>query len=153
VEDTIGLLLLFGPITALFVAGVVQCRKPAAIDVTVKDDRIVAAFSRWDGIWAMRRGLTVPLTQVVDVEAVDSEDVPRRGMRFPGTSWPGVIRAGSYGTGEQRELWNVRKAVRLLVIDLDPPVPYARVVLEVADPDRVAEDVARAAAAARPNPT
>ena len=53
---------------------------------------------------------------------------------MPGTALPGVIRSGSYGSGPQRELWNVRRAARVLVIDLNPAEPYARIVLEVPTP-------------------
>jgi hypothetical protein len=60
-------------------------------------------------------------------------------MRLPGTGVPGVIRAGSYGTGERRDFWNVRRGEYCLVIQLEPGQEYRRLVLEVADPQEVAE--------------
>ena len=46
----------------------------------------------------------------------------------------------------------MRRAARVLVIDLNPPEPYARIVLEVADPDGLAEQLREALAAARSQP-
>jgi hypothetical protein len=42
--------------------------------------------------------------------------------------------AGSYGTGDKRDFWLVRKADELLVIELRPGAAYRRIVLEVSDP-------------------
>jgi hypothetical protein len=129
-----------------------QLRRPADTHVRVGNGRLVVTLEGWDAVWTFRRRVDVPLTQVVDMAVADAADVPRRGMRMPGTALPGVIRAGSYGSGERRELWNVRRARRVLVVDLHPPQPYRRLVIEVADPDSVATDLRRAVAEARAHP-
>ena len=155
-DDVAGLLATLAGMAAIIAVGAVQLRRPADSHVEVTDvdgeTRLVVRLPAWDAIWAMKRSVTVPLLRVAHVTASDAAGVPRRGMRMPGTALPGVIRSGSYGSAPQRELWNVRRAARVLVIDLNPPEPYARIVLEVADPDGLAEQLREALAAARSQP-
>lgn len=171
-EDVPGLLATLAGMLVMIAIGALQLRRPAVSRVEVVGEvgpdvgltdspdvgpgdgeaRLVVRLPGWDGVWAMKRSVKVPLLQVAHVTASDAADVPRRGMRMPGTALPGVIRSGSYGSGAQRELWNVRRATRVLVIDLDPAEPYARIVLEVADPDGLAERLREALAAARSRP-
>ena len=108
-------------------------RKPD-LDIDVDTGRLVIALHGWDAVYCARRQIVVALDQVAGVAASPRELVPAKGLRLPGTSFPGVIRAGSYGTGARRDFWDVRRAQIVLVIQLNPGSAYRRLVLEVADP-------------------
>ena len=87
-----------------------------------------------DAVFCLRRRITMPVT-VVDGVCVSRRDlIPTEGLRLPGTAIPGVIRAGSFGTGDRRDFWDVRKGQELLVLQMTPGAEYRRIVLEVADP-------------------
>ena len=122
---------------------------PGGVRVTLQDDRLVVEPLRLDKLWCMRFRLAIPLSKVADVRAVPRAEVRVSGIRLPGTYFPGVITAGSYGRGERRIFCDFRRADRLLVIDcVANPVPgYRRLVLEVRDPDRVAATLRQALAA------
>lgn len=105
--------------------------------VTVDGGTVRVRFTGTDALWALSRGLEVPLTDVEAVEVVDRSAVPRGGLRLPGTHLPGVIRAGSYRHRDGWELANVRRGRRVLHLRLRNH-RYRDVWVEVDDPDGVA---------------
>jgi hypothetical protein len=109
-------------------------RTPSPIELAVEGSALRIRLTGKDALYALSRGLTVPLSAVRAASAVPNRDVQRTGLRLPGTNLPGVLRAGSYGTGSRRDLWLVRRAPELLVIELHPGQRYRRVVLQVPDP-------------------
>lgn len=120
---------------AVFIALRVGIRQPPNLRVWVDGAHLNVRFERWDVLWTLRRGLTASLDQVETISAVPLASVPHEGARLPGTYIPGVIRAGSYGIGARRDLWDVRCAERVLVVGLRPGAPYRRLVLQVAGVD------------------
>jgi hypothetical protein len=112
----------------------VACVRGPEVALLVEDDALRFHLSSVDKVVCCRGDLVVPLSQVRSVVAARAADVPRTGLRLPGTALPGVIRAGSYGRGDERDLWDVRRGESLLVIQLSDGAPYRRVVLEVPDP-------------------
>lgn len=107
---------------------------PSPIVLSVDGPDLRIRITGKDALYAVSRGVTVPLAAVRSVSAVPHRDVARTGLRLPGSSLPGVLRAGSSGTGSRRDLWLVRRAPELLVIELQPGQRYRRVVLQVPDP-------------------
>jgi hypothetical protein len=111
---------------------------PARVDLDVEGDTLVVRPRELDVLWTLRRRIDVPLSMVGMVRVVPRSQTPRQGLRWPGTSLPQAIRAGSYGTGEERTFWDVRRADRVLLISLRLGFEYKSLVLEVPDPDAVA---------------
>ncbi len=107
--------------------------RPPQISLVIEGDELVVRLSGWDAFYALKRELRFPRREVAGVTAVVREQVPRRGLRLPGTQLPGLIRAGSYGRGQDRDFWDVRRGKHVLVIELLPVASYRRLVLEVAD--------------------
>ena len=103
------------------------------IQLTVDADCLHVQLGFLDSLLCMRRSLRIPLEQIKGVAAAPREQVPATGLRLPGTGLPGVIRAGSYGTGARRDFWDVRRASVVLVVELRPGAAYRRLVLEVPD--------------------
>ena len=126
----------------LFIAGVLlPIRRSPAITVTVEDDVLHVRLGIWDKLYCFRRDLTIPVGDVEGVAVAPRHRVPAGGLRLPGTGIPGVIRAGSFGTGSSRDFWDVRKSEMLLVIELRPGAEYRRIVLELADPTTVSGEL------------
>ncbi|HYF24496.1 MAG TPA: hypothetical protein VD931_02040 [Baekduia sp.] len=113
---------------------VLVTRGTPRIALDIEDGDLVVRLGRRDAAFAFRRRIAIPLTEIAGVTTPATRTVPRRGMRLPGTEVPGFLRAGSYGRGAKREFWDVRRGATVLVIETTGAPPYARLVLEVADP-------------------
>ena len=106
------------------------------VQLRVTEHGVVVRFTGRDRLFACRRGLTLPMNRVLMARPMDRGDLVAASPRvhLPGVSVPGVLRAGSWGVGERRQLWMVHRARRLLAIYLRGD-PYHRIVVEVEDPD------------------
>lgn len=116
---------------------------PAEVNVT--DEALEVRLSGVAGVLALKSALTVPLEHVSRAATETSEEArsEKSHLRAPGANIPGLITAGSYGSGESRQLWYVTRARQgdpLLVIDLTDE-SYSRIVLEVDDPEADAERI------------
>lgn len=128
------------PLLSLFLAVglLLGAGRAPAVSLTIEDDALQIHLGFWDRIYCVHQDLVIPLEQIEGVAVAGLADVPRTGMRLPGTSLPGVVRAGSYGTGVQRDFWDIRRADTVLVIQLVFGAPYRRIVLQVPDPHATA---------------
>lgn len=117
---------------------VLVTRGTPRIDLAIEDSNLVVRLGKRDATFAFKRRVSIPLTKISGVTTAARTSVPRHGLRLPGTEIPGFIRAGSYGQGAKREFWDVRKGETVLVIDTAGAAGYARLVLEVDDPARMA---------------
>ena len=106
------------------------------VHLRVGEHGLVVRFTGRDQVFACRRGMTLPMQRVLLARPMDRDDLVAASPRvhLPGVCVPGVIRAGSWGVGERRQLWMVHRARRLLAIYLRG-VPYHRIVVEVPDPE------------------
>jgi hypothetical protein len=80
----------------------------------------------------MKGEVRVPLSQVSEVrDGVARRSVPS-GFRLPGTSFPGVIQAGTFRTRGERSFWLVGRAPTVTVIEC-PGGRFDRIVLQLTD--------------------
>jgi len=121
-------------VLALLYVMTTRMRKPTNIGLHADGDRFVVELHGWDAFYCCRRRVEVPINEVEGVGVYARERVPAQGLRWPGTSLPGVIRAGSFGFRSARDFWDVRKGQEVLVVALKPDAEYRRIVLEVPDP-------------------
>lgn len=127
----IGVFAFLGALVALML-------RPATASIRVTGDQLIVTLHGLDKIWCVRGKVAVPLDQVSGIEAIDRNRLPRPGVRLPGSYLPGVIIAGSYGLGDNRTFWDIRRATRLLVVNCRPGAAYRQIVLEVHNPDSTA---------------
>jgi hypothetical protein len=114
--------------------------------VTITDDRLVIRLDSANRLWAFRSTLEVPLDHVsgVDVDR-DAARLPWSGLpiREPGGWLPGMITAGDVRHDGDWVFWDVTDPDRAIVIRLADE-RYARLVVEVDDPEATAAAITRA---------
>jgi hypothetical protein len=133
-EAVTWLILSALPAVAVVALLVPIVRRPK-ISLRLDGGNLHVAQGALDGLYSLKRRLDLPLSQILGIAAAARKRVPHTGLRLPGTSVPGVIRAGSYGTGAARDFWNVRRSDTVLVIQMRPGASYRRVILQVDDPE------------------
>ena len=109
----------------------------AHVDVIVDGATIHIRPRGIDVLWCLSSGVSVPVGDILSAQAVSRSALPRRGFRLPGSNIPGIITAGSYGTGDARTFWDVRRADIVVAITCAGS-PYRHIVLVVSDPSATA---------------
>ena len=66
-----------------------------------------------------------------------------------GTVIPQIIKAGWFAGPDKRELWDVRAGAEVIDLELSPPSPMSRLVLQVPDPSALALTLTTVAPTAR----
>lgn len=110
--------------------------------VELTNRAVIVRFTGVDRWYAFSSGIVLPTRRVLGARVLSRSAAiaacPAR--ELPGLGWPGVLRAGRYGIGQDRQLWLVRRARSVLAIYLRG-VPYHRVVVEVADPESLSRNI------------
>ncbi len=76
--------------------------------IEVRGDLLVIGLTAMEKLWSLHGSFAIPLSHVTRVH----HDLPPwswKELRIPGTSLPGVIKAGSYYTPRGRESWYVTR--------------------------------------------
>jgi hypothetical protein len=108
----------------------------AAVGVT-PDDRLLVRPVGLMRIWALSKGVELPIDHVADVGVAPRKQA-FRGWRAPGTYVPGIMIAGTYRSEGDKDLWLVGRAKEVLVIELVDE-PYRHLVVQVEDPHAAVE--------------
>ena len=99
--------------------------------VSFTEGKLVVNILGWDKLWSLKSRVEAPLGHVREVCAAPGERA--RGIRMPGTYIPGLITAGTYQLGGQREFWAVRNPQDAVAIELQDEF-FSRLVVQVPDP-------------------
>jgi hypothetical protein len=86
-----------------------------------------------DKVWAFKNELSIPLRHITSVRT--DEEVTKtwfHGLKWPGTSVPGVITAGTFYQDGKRIFWDIHRPERAVVITLADE-SYNELVIEVED--------------------
>jgi hypothetical protein len=108
----------------------------AAVGIT-PDDRLLVRPVGLVRVWALSRGVDVPVTSIVDVGVSERKGLVRR-WRAPGTHLPGVMTAGTFRSHGEKDLWMVGRGKEVLVIELHDE-PYRHLIVQVEDPHAAVE--------------
>ena len=117
--------------------------------LTTDAGALVVQLSALEKLAAFRGDVRVALSAVTDVEVEPDPWSALRGIRAPGTGWPGVI---AYGVRHYRggtdfvAILSHRPAVR---VELDETSPFARLLISIEDPQAWVEMIREAAGHAR----
>ena len=110
------------------------------------DHDLVVHLTAWESIWSLRRSFRVPLAQVRGATEDNGFGASALGLRIPGTYFPGVIAAGTFIKGGDKQFAYTTRKLQTIVIELSGN-DWARLVIGV--PDARAEAARINAAIAR----
>jgi hypothetical protein len=120
-----------------------------AASVEVTGDSLIVHIEGADRLWAMKSRLEIPLANVISAARAGAEARGwLHGIRAGGAHVPGVISAGRFYSHGQLVFWDVHDPDKAIGIDLRAE-RYARLVIEVADPEAEISRIMAAAAGAR----
>ncbi len=115
-------------------------------------DVLVVGLSPLERLAAFRGDVRVPLSAITAVEVEPDPFGALRGIRAPGTGWPGVIAYGVRRYSGGRDFAAVRSKRPAVRIDLDGSSPFGRLLITIDDPASwvaMIREAAQAAQAAR----
>lgn len=107
---------------------------------------LVVHLTAWGSLWSLRRSFSVPLSQVRGATEDNGFGGAALGVRIPGTYFPGLIAAGTFIKGSDKQFVYTRRKLQTIVIELAGN-HWARLVIGV--PDARAEATRINAAVAR----
>jgi hypothetical protein len=109
------------------------------VDLSISGGNLILNVHGADKLWAFKSSLEIPLAHVAKIRADPSVAHGWfHGIRMPGTSIPGVIRAGTFYEDGKRVFWDVHKPENTVVIELHDE-RYNELIVEVADPNAAVE--------------
>lgn len=104
------------------------------VEITISGGQVRLEVKGLDKLWAFKGSLEIPVAHIRGAHADTS--IARgwyKGIKAPGTSLPGVIRAGTFYQDKKRVFWDVHDPEKTIVIDLHDE-RYDQLIVEVADP-------------------
>jgi len=111
--------------------------------IAVEGDRVVVRLSGLERLGALVGGdIAVPLGSVRAVSVAQDPWTALRGIRAPGTGWPGVIALGHRRGGVIHDFAAVYRHTPAVVVDLAGE-RFDRLVVSSADADGVAAEIER----------
>jgi hypothetical protein len=111
--------------------------------VHIEDGMLVVEIEGLDKLWALKSRLEIPLVNVRGATADPGIVKEPKGVRAPGAHVPGVVTAGTFHIEGERVFWDVHDPTKAVVIELADE-RYARLVIQVADPDDTVAQVEHA---------
>lgn len=108
--------------------------------VSITGDRLVIEPLGLNKIWSFTRRLEFPLAHVRGATFDPGMRDEPKGWRGPGLGLPGKL-SGTFHSGGTKQFWNISGYERALVITLDAPERFDRVVITVDDPSAVADAI------------
>jgi hypothetical protein len=120
-----------------------------AASIEATRDSLIVHIQGMDQVWSLKSRLEIPLASVASTASASAEARTwLHGIRVGGTQIPGVITAGSFHSHGQLVFWDVHDPDKAIGIELRDE-RYARLVIEVADPEAEIRRIAQAVPAAR----
>lgn len=103
-------------------------------------DELVVHMTLWESLAALQKSIRVPLSHVrgaTDDAGFSSDSL---GLRLPGTAVPGLIYAGTFIKGGDRQFAFMTRKTQPVVIELANE-RWARIILGVDDPRATASRI------------
>ena len=114
------------------------------VELSISGGTLVLHVRGADRLWAFKGSLEIPLQHIVAIRADPSIARGwRHGLRFPGTSIPGVITAGTFYQDGNKVFWDVHDPDKTVVIELKDE-RYDKLIVEVAEPNAAVDLVGAA---------
>ncbi|MFJ7246739.1 hypothetical protein ACIQWA_19115 [Kitasatospora sp. NPDC098652] len=116
-------------------------------EIVTEAGRLVVRLTAWERIEAMHSDIAVPLTAIRSVSVEDQPLTAAHGLRAPGTSVPGVVKAGTWRSStEGRQFVLASRGRRAVRIELaEDGGDFDVLLVAVPDPEAVVAQVRAAA--------
>lgn len=102
-------------------------------ELLVDDTHIHVLLSPLEKLGALRGDLSVPRSAVAAARSTDRPFAELRGLRAPGTGWPGVIALGTWRGRRGKDFVAIRRGdPEAVVLELEG-ADHARIIIGVAD--------------------
>jgi hypothetical protein len=85
-------------------------------------------------LWSFKSEIKIPTNNVLKAYQDAGIIKGKKGFRFPGTSIPGIINAGTYLNNGETNFWDVSNTDNAIVIDLKDE-DYHQLIIEVESPE------------------
>lgn len=113
-------------------------------DLAIQGDELIVTLTPLERLAALHGDLHVPLAAVREVRLEPDPWCALRGIRMPGTGFPGVIAYGvRRGTGARPDFAAVLGRGSAVRVELAEPCRYARLLVTVHDPQGTVAAVTR----------
>jgi hypothetical protein len=119
------------------------------VEISIEGGRLHLEVLAWDKLWSLRSHLEFPLEHVTSVRS-DAEAARGwwHGIRLLGTQVPGLLTAGAFYEQGGVVFYDVRDPDMTIVLELNHE-RYARLVVEVQDPEAAVKTISAAIAQKR----
>jgi hypothetical protein len=111
------------------------------VTVQQHENTVVFTVEGWHKLWAFRSELRIPLAHIKSARPDPTAAAGWAGLRAGGTYVPGLITAGTFYLdgffGHKPTFFDVQHKENTVVVELTDE-QYARLIIEVEDPDAVA---------------
>lgn len=98
-------------------------------ELIVTDSSVSIELSPWEMVGAVHASVSAPLDSITDVRYVDDVRSEVRGLRAPGTAWPGGIALGTWRSRRSKSFVAVGGRNPGYVIEFDGE-EFARFIVE-----------------------
>jgi hypothetical protein len=103
-------------------------------DMVVDGNELVVRLGGWEKFAALRGDVRVPLAAARAAVIEPEPFRALRGLRAPGTAWPGRIAYGVWRTVRGRpDFVAIRRGMPVIRVELDSPARFGRLLVSVDD--------------------
>lgn len=111
------------------------------VTIEILDDTLVLEVQGLHQLWALKRRMEIPVSNIVQVYAEPSTTLGWwKGFRAPGTHIPGYFVAGTFYQNGKRIFWDVRHPKNTIIIDLRDE-RYNQLIVEVENPKDTVKEI------------
>jgi hypothetical protein len=96
------------------------------------DQELVVHLTAWESIWSLHRSVRVPLAHIRGATEDNGFGGKALGLRIPGTHFPGLITAGTFIKGIDKQFVYTLRKLETIVIELEGN-DWSRLVIGVLD--------------------
>jgi hypothetical protein len=108
------------------------------VNIERKGDQFIFEVQGLHKLWAFKNQITIPLDHIVrahrDLDSISGF----KGWRFPGTSIPFVLNAGTFYKESKPDFWDVANQENCIIVELKDE-QYRELIIEVENPEAALE--------------
>jgi hypothetical protein len=109
------------------------------MDLFSDNSNLYIKFNIVERILGIHWSFTIPLETISDIQTEMPVGISH-GLRFPGTFFPGLIKAGTYLTNRGKEFWYTTRNTKYLRIELKEGF-YQRIILSVKENEYIKNEI------------